>query len=54
MPAGDDAALAHLLDPDRGAYDALLGSDAQAEARRGLGPGGNPKVMKTLASKSKS
>lgn len=50
VPAGDDAALAHLLDLDRGAYDALLGSDAQAEAQRGLG--GDPKVMKTFASKA--
>ena len=36
VPAGDDAALATLLDLDRGAYDAFLRSDAQAAARNDL------------------
>ena len=49
VPAGDDAALATLLDLDRGAYDAFLSSDAQAAARNGLA--GDPKAMKTFASR---
>ena len=49
VPAGDDAALATLLDLDRGAYDAFLRSDAQAAARNGLS--GDPKAMKTFASR---
>ena len=46
VPAGDDGALATLLDLDRGAYDAFLRSDAQAAAARN-GLAGDPKAMKT-------
>ena len=49
VPAGDDGALATLLDLDRGAYDAFLRSDAQAAARNDLA--GDPKAMKTFASR---
>ena len=50
VPAGDDAALATLLDLDRGAYDAFLRSDAQTAARNSLS--GDPKAMKTFASRA--